>query len=134
MPATFKQIIVTEELLNNEPSSYFVYGDNTIRQGTGGAAKLRHHPRAIGFVTKKEPNSKPSSSFKPDEYLKMFFEQLRQLSGIINSNPQQKFYISKIGGGLANRYRIWELVIRQNLIAEFGDNDNVVFCWDENEQ
>ena len=131
MQAKFKKITVTEETLNSEPESYFVFGDNTIKQGTGGAAKLRHHPRAIGFVTKKQPDNKPSSSFKPEEYLKIFFEQLDQLINIIKTNPQKTFYVSKLGAGLANKYMIWERVIKHNLVSELGEYSNVVFCWEE---
>lgn len=131
MPATYQKIKVTEELLNSEPSSYFVYGDSLLRQGTDGAAAIRHHPRCIGFVTKKQPGVKPSVCFKPDEYIKMFFEQLKQLTGIIKAAPHQKFYISKVGSGAANKYYIWELVIRPNLVDEFSECDNVVFCWEE---
>lgn len=133
MPATFKKIEVTEEFLNTNPSAYFVFGDNNQRQGLGGAAKLRHHPKAIGFVTKKAPNNEITSFYKPDEYAPLFFDQLRQLEEHVKNNQHHTFYISKLGAGLANRHRIWELVIRHNLIADLENYNNVVFCWEQHE-
>jgi hypothetical protein len=131
MPAKFENITVTEELLNKTPNAFFVFGDNLQRQGFAGAAALRHHPRAVGFVTKKAPDGKAKSCFEPEEYAKLFFDQLKQLSSLIRGNPQHKFYVSKIGAGYANRYYIWERVIRHNLLDELGGCDNVVFCWEE---
>lgn len=133
MPATYEDKIITKELLDNEHNSYFVFGDNAQRTGTGGAAKLRHHPRAIGFVTKKAPDHQSKSSFKPDEYTKPFFDQLDQLENIIKNNPSKKYYISRLGAGLANKYNIWELVIKPNLKQHLAEYDNVVFLWNENE-
>ena len=131
MPATYQKIKVTEDFLNQNTSYYFVYGDNEARQGTAGAAALRTNPRAIGFITKRHPDAKPSTHFKPEEYIKPFFLQLVQLNDIIKSAPQQKFYISKIGSGAANKYYIWERVIHHNLVEALGEYDNVVFCWEE---
>ena len=131
MSAKFENIEVTEEFLNSQPNAYFVFGDNTIKKGLAGAAKLRNHPRAIGFVTKKAPDGNPKSCYTPDEYAKIFFEQLKQLEVHVKGNPQRKFYVSKLGAGLANRYYIWETVIHHNLIAELGAYDNVVFCWEQ---
>ena len=134
MPATYQNIIITEEILNNEPNSFFVYGDNAQRKGLGGAAKLRNHPRAIGFVTKKEPTNNQGACFTPEEYAKPFFDQLDQLSAHIKNSPNSKFYVSKLGSGLANRYWIWERVISHNLQDELGGYDNVVFCWDQDDE
>jgi hypothetical protein len=133
MPAIFKKLEVTEEFLNTNPNAYFVFGDNTQRKGTGGAAKLRNHPKAIGFVTKKVPSAEIGSYFRPDEYAPLFFQQLDQLEGHVKNNPHHTFYISKLGSGLANRYRIWELVIKHNLLDTLTPYNNVVFCWEEHE-
>ena len=134
MPATYQNIIITEEILNSEPNSFFVYGDNLMRVGLGGAAKLRNHPRAIGFVTKKKPSHVHGACFTPEEYAKLFFEQLDQLSAHVKNSPNNKFYISKLGSGLANRHWIWEKVISHNLQDELAGYDNVVFCWDQNDE
>jgi hypothetical protein len=130
MKARFESVKVTEQFLNDNPAAYFVYGDNMQHLGTGGAAKLRHHPKAIGFVTKKAPNNNPSSFFTVEEYTSRFFQMLTQLEGHIKEAPQHTFYVSKLGAGLANRHLIWEKLIGHNLVETLGDYENVVFCWD----
>jgi len=131
MPATYQKIKVSEEFLSQCPEAYFVYGDNESRQGMDGAAALRSSPKAIGFITKRAPGTKPSACFKAKEYIKPFFQQLDQLQGIIKNAPHQKFYISKIGSGAANKYYIWERIIRHNLVDALSECDNVIFCWEE---
>lgn len=131
MPAQYKKVRVTTELLNEEPSAYFIFGDNAALQGNLGGSALRFHPRAIGFVTKKPPGTKPSECFHVDEYTKPFFEQIKQLSNIIKGNPDKKYYISRLGGGAANKYNIWQLLIKHNLEQEYEECGNVVFCWEK---
>lgn len=36
-------------------------GDNLDGRGLGGAAKLRYHKQAIGFITKKHPDDEDES-------------------------------------------------------------------------
>jgi hypothetical protein len=127
--AKYKNIKITEEFLDTFPNAYFVFGDNLTRSGTGGAAKLRHHPHAIGFITKKFPDNDVSSFYKPEEYSPIFFEELEKLKKIIEKRPDKTFYVSQIGGGLANKFRIWEVLIRHNLVKALEVFPNVVFCW-----
>lgn len=131
MGAEYKEILVSQYLLNIETSSYFVFGDNPTGQGNVASAYLRNHPKAIGFVTQKGEDFAAGFSFKPEEYTKIFFDQLRQLANIVRSNPKNKYYISKLGFGSVNRYNIWELVVKHNLEEELGEYDNVVFCWNK---
>jgi hypothetical protein len=130
--ASYKNILITQEFLDSNPDSYFVFGDNLERWGHGGAAKLRDHPHAIGFITKKFPDNKDSSFYKPEEYSLVFFEELKKLEKIITKRPEKKFYISQLGGGLANKFRIWELLIRDNIVRSLEKYKNVIFCWDDN--
>ena len=130
--ASYKNILITQEFLDSNPDSYFVFGDNLERWGHGGAAKLRDHPHAIGFITKKFPDNKDSSFYKPEEYSLVFFEELKKLEKIITKRPDKKFYISQLGGGLANKFRIWESLIRDNLVRSLEKYKNVVFCWEDN--
>jgi hypothetical protein len=130
--AVYKNILITQEFLDSNPDSYFVFGDNLERWGHGGAAKLRDHPHAIGFITKKFPDNKDSSFYKPEEYSPVFFEELKKLEKIITKRPDKKFYISQLGGGLANKFRIWELLIRDNIVRSLEKYKNVVFCWEDN--
>jgi len=129
--SVYKNITVTQQFLDENPNYYFVFGDNLIREGYGGAAFLRDHPHAIGFITKKYPDNKDSSFYKPVEYSPVFFEELEKLNKIIQKRPDKKFYISQLGGGLANKYYIWEKLIRHNLVKKLEKYDNVVFCWND---
>lgn len=127
--AIYKNLTITREFLDNNPNAYFVFGDNLERYGHGGAAKLRDHPHAIGFITKKFPDNKDESFYKPEEYSSVFFEELDKLKKIVQKRPDKTFYVSQLGGGLANRYKIWERLIRHNLVRALSDLDNVIFCW-----
>jgi hypothetical protein len=129
--AIYKNILITQEFLDNNPDSYFIFGDNLIREGMGGAAALRYHPHAIGFITKKYPDNKDNSFYKPEEYSSVFFEELKKLKTIIQKKPDKKFYISQLGGGLANKFYIWQKLIKHNLVRELEKFNNVIFCWDD---
>ena len=129
--AKYRNITISQEFLDYNPDSYFVFGDNLIRQGYGGAAKLRDHPHALGFITKKYPDDMDNSFYRLDEYSPVFFEELGKLKIIIQKHQNKTFYISQLGGGLANKFRIWETLIHSNLVKELECFDNVVFCWDE---
>ena len=127
--ACYKEFKISKEFLNENPNARFVFGYNTVRKGCGVAAKLRDHPSAIGFVTKKLPNNEDASFYKPEEYSPIFFAELQKLHDLILKNPDKTFYISKLGGGLANKYRIWDLFIHHNLVLKLEKFDNVIFCW-----
>lgn len=130
--ASHKNKIVDDKFLDSNPDCYFVFGDNLERRGKGGAARLRGHPHAIGFITKKFPDNDDSSFYKPDEYFPVFVEELTKLVRIVKSRPNNTFYISQLGSGLANKYRIWEKVVHHNLVSALEKFDNIVFCWEEN--
>jgi hypothetical protein len=130
--AKYQNIKITEEFLDQNPDSYFIFGDNLERYGHGGAAILRDHCRAIGFITKKFPDNKDESFYKPDEYSPIFFEELKKLKTIILEKPNKIFYVSQLGGGLANRYKIWEKLIRHNVVRQLSEFNNVIFCWSAN--
>ena len=129
--AKYQNINVTKEYLDNHPDSYFIFGDNTAKFGRGGTAILRHHPRAVGFVTKKAPNYYDSSYYRPDEYRAVFVSEMFNLMKIIQQNQNSTFLISKLGAGLANRYGIWEKVIKNGLEKNLTSCENVIFCWED---
>ena len=127
----YQNVEITQKFLDENTNAYFVFGDNLERQGYGGAAKLRDHPHSIGFITKKFPDNKDESFYKPEEYSAVFFEELAKLKIIIQKRPDKIFYISQLGGGLANRYKIWEKLIRHNIVRELDELNNVIFCWSD---
>jgi len=129
--ATYQNFIMTEEFLNSNPKAIFVFGDNTIRQGYGGAAMLRDHPQSYGFITKKYPDNEDESFYQPKEYAIVFFDELVKLREKIQDDPFKKFYISQLGGGLANKYHIWEKIIKNGLEKNLHQFSNVVFLWEK---
>jgi len=120
--------IITKQFLDNNPNYVFVFGDNTIRKGKRGAATLRDHPQAYGFITKKFPNNRDSSFYKPKEYQTIFQNELTKLINLIENNPNKIFLISKLGGGLANKYKIHEKVIKPGLEV-LKKYSNVIFLF-----
>jgi hypothetical protein len=116
---------VTAEFLRENPDVIFVFGDNLIRKGKGGAAVLRDEPNTYGFITKKYPNNQDSSFYRPDEYVELFYAELLKLAKEIEKNPERTYLISKLGGGLANKYKIYEEIIKPGL-GKLALLDNVI--------
>lgn len=129
--AQYQNFLMTEEFLNDSKRAIFVFGDNTLRQGYGGAAALRDHPQSYGFITKKYPDNHDNSFYRPNEYSAIFFDELVKLREFIQDEPFKTFYISQLGAGLANKYYIWENIIKQGLEKNLKDYPNVVFLWDK---
>ena len=123
------ETIITREYLREHPSEIFVFGDNTARTGTGGAAALRDEPNTYGFITKKFPTNWNSSFYTPEIYERIFRGELSRLKFEITGNPDKTYLISKLGAGLANRFNIWEKVIRDGL-RELEKYPNVRFLYD----
>lgn len=106
---------ITKEFLQSHSECIFIFGDNLIRYGKKGAAELRDEPNAWGFITKKAPSFKDDAYYRLDEYLRVFESEWQKLIDMIESNPDKTFLISKIGSGLANKYKIYENIIEPKL-------------------
>jgi len=119
---------VTEQWLKEHPDHIFVFGDNLLRIGNGGAAKLRHLPNTYGFITKKAPSYRDEDFYKPKEFEEVFLNELIKLQMLISLTPDKTYLISKIGAGLANRYTIWEEVIEPNIKKQLSFK-NAEFLW-----
>jgi hypothetical protein len=130
--ASWNNIVITKKFLDENPRAIFVFGDNTQRNGYGGAAILRDHPQSYGFITKKFPDNEDESFYRPKEYTMIFFDELVNLREKIKEEPFRRFYISQLGGGLANKYKIWETLIKIGLEKNLKEYPNVIFLWDEN--
>lgn len=122
-------IIVTKELLDANPNLVFVFGDNTFRVGQGGAAVLRYHPQAIGFITKIRPDYNDDSFYTPQSYESVYQEEIKTLKDTIRNNPNRIFIISPIGSGLANKYKIFESVIAPTFKNHFSEFTNLIYLW-----
>ena len=117
---------ITKYYLDEHPEFYFVFGDNLIRRGTGGAAVLRYHPQAIGFITKKFPDNQDSSFFTPESYKDVFRSEREYLEDRIQKNPESLFLVSKLGSGFANKYHIYEKIIKPWIMKNLINYKNVV--------
>ena len=104
-------LIVDENFLRENHGVLFIFGDNSRRFGKGGAAKLRNEPNAIGFITKKYPSNDESSFYNLKDYPTVFEDEKLRLLKIIEENKRSWILISKLGGGLANKYGIFENII-----------------------
>ena len=109
-------MLITKKYLQEHPNHIFVFGDNLIHKGYGGAASLRDEPNTYGFVTKKLPNNNDNSFYKTEDYLVVFNQELSKLEQYMFKCENSLFLISQLGGGLANKYNIWEKVIKKELI------------------
>jgi hypothetical protein len=134
MPAKYIKTHITKEKLDSEPYSYFLFGDSYERAGTKGASSVRAHPRAISFITRKSLKDEDAAYFKPQEYIEIFFTQLDFIEKEIKKMQNVVFYISKLGGGSANKYDIWAKLARPNLVETLEKYDNVIFCWDKSDE
>jgi len=115
MDEIMEELIITQKYLQDNPNFIFVFGDNHLREGKAGAAKLRDLPNSYGFITKKFPNNDIKSFYKPEEYKLVFEKELDKLIFQIVMHQDKTFLISKLGSGLANRFHIWEKVIEPEL-------------------
>lgn len=132
MDKSYTDSIISLHYLRENPNHIFVFGDNTIRRGKGGAARLRDEPNSYGFITKKFPNYKSASYYRPREYLPVFQQEMGKLIRLIEDNPDKTYLISKLGAGLANKNKIYERVIREGLQV-LTRYDNVEFLFDIDE-
>jgi len=122
--------MVTRRYLRaNRDRVVFVFGDNDLHQGLGGAAALRHEPNAWGFVTKRAPNNAPTSFYRPEDYGHVFRRELARLRMAIDNSSEVTFLISRLGAGLADRYGIWGKIVRPGL-EQLRALPNVVFLWE----
>jgi len=103
--------IITKEFLNSNSNYVFVFGDNLLRKGYGGAAELRDLPNTYGFITKKKPTNENNAFYKPDEYFPVYCNEVMKLGAEMIKHQDKTYLISKLGFGLANRYHIWEKVV-----------------------
>lgn len=60
---------ITERDLRLNPQVIYLYGDNTLRTGLGGQAKvMRGKPNTWGIATKWIPTTEPHAFFKDEQF------------------------------------------------------------------
>jgi hypothetical protein len=127
--ASYNSKKISFAFLDNNPSARFVYGDDLQKTRGKGSASLRSHPNSLGFITKKFSDTADGAFYRPEEYQAIFFEELDKLKTQVEKNPKLTYYISQLGSGEANRYKIWETLIKTNLLKTLEGYPNVVFCF-----
>ncbi len=120
-------------LKHHENDVIFVFGDNSCRCGHGGAAKLRDSPNAWGFITKRYPSYADTAYFNPDNYLLTFIDEQKRLVKLIEDNKEKWILISKLGGGLGNRYKIFDIMIGPWL-ETLKEYENVILLYEKPEK
>jgi len=120
---------ITREYLRENRNHIFVFGDNLLRKGKGGAAVLRDEPNTYGFITKKFPDMKTESFYNIDEYRNIYRDEISKLIHYINMNENKLFLISKLGSGLANKFYIFNEIIEPNIKRDLNKLENVKFLW-----
>jgi len=123
------KIIITKDYLQENPNHIFVFGDNTLRRGYGGAAALRDLINTYGFITKKYPNNKISSFYTPYKYKYIYKREINFLREHIRRNQDRMYLISKLGAGLANKFLIFEKIINVKIKYDLKEFNNVKFLW-----
>ena len=120
---------IDRDYLRNNPDDIFVFGDNYLRQGHGGAAALRDEPNTYGFITKVAPTHRDEDYFRPTEYVQVYCSEMSRLIDEIRRRPGNTFLISKLGAGIANRYQIFETIIEPTIHHLLAPYSNVRFLW-----
>lgn len=127
------EIIITRKYLHENPTHIFVFGDNTLRKGDAGAASLRNELNTYGFITKRYPDNIDGAFYTPDEYFKVFQSELKKLQKEIETNTDRIYLISRLGAGLANRFNIWENIVKIGL-RNLRKYNNVKFLYKDDNQ
>lgn len=71
---------ITRKMLQSEPETLFVFGDNMRRYGYGGQAKeMRDEPNAVGIPTKWSPADFEEAYFQDADLIKVMAEIDREL-------------------------------------------------------
>lgn len=122
-------MLITKKYLRDHPKEIFVFGDNLLYRGKKGGAILRDEPNTYGFVTKKYPNYKEESYYRPEEYLDIYHTEIEKLKGQMRSYSDYIYLISAMGSGLANKYGIFEEIIELNIKKDLSDFPNVRFLF-----
>ena len=124
-----EEVFITREYLIANTNHVFVFGDNLERRGLGGAAKFRNFSNTYGFITKKQPYNFDESFYTPEEYKEVYQKEIDALRGLMMTNPNVIYLISKLGAGLANRYNIFENIIEPNIKNDLKEFNNKRFLW-----
>ncbi len=96
--------IITREEIQNTPNFLYIFGDNLLRKGYGGQARVcRDEPNTFGIRVKKEPKNLPESFFTDREFFKLSKYIKDDIAEILKLSVtyDKVFILSNIGKGRA---------------------------------
>lgn len=132
MSIEIKADYFSKEDCQKHPHSLYVFGDNTIRKGSGGQATIRDEPNSIGIATKLRPSMNTDEEFMSDK-------DLESNKSIINNDIFRLKYLfmegeyehlvfpyAGLGTGLSqmqSRCPRTFMFLNERLLDEFGFNN-----------
>jgi len=86
----------------NNPDKIYVFGDNSIRLGTGGQAKIRNEPNTFGVMTKLYPSQRAGSYLEDClDHRAMVLADLQKLRQLYEAGADIILPADGLGTGLA---------------------------------
>ena len=109
---------ITRQMLQSNPRTLFVFGDNMLRQGLGGQAKeMRGEPNAVGIPTKHFASMTESAFFRDSDVgyaLPQIYAAFVRLTAHAMAGGEIVWPADGIGTGLAQLEqrspKIWQLI------------------------
>lgn len=106
-----REAYITRTMVQAEPETLFVFGDNLQRAGFGGQAKeMRGEPNAVGIPTKRAPRMDPDAFLSDDEETRFEFNlaaglAFERLARHLEAGGTVVLPADSIGTGLADLER-----------------------------
>jgi len=107
MPIHVQHEWYTEEQLDSNPDTYFIFGDNCVRKGRGGQAKVcRDKPNAVGVVTKWTPSHDEEAYFSDnpetlEKILSLIDDDFLKVVDLLDAGKNVVFPAAGIGTGIS---------------------------------
>ena len=117
--------VIDGKFLASNPDCIFVFGDNLKRRGYGGGAALRDYTNTYGFITKKYPSNEQRSFYTLQEYGDFFDTELEKFLNYTKEHKDKLFLVSRLGAGLANKYGMFERIIKPGFQTVLRINKNI---------
>lgn len=96
---------ITRRMLQHEPETLFVFGDNLLRSGFGGqAAEMRGEPNAVGLPTKRYPRMDDAAFLTDNDFFEVVVAAAADIGRLAQHAKKGKLIVwpsAGIGTGLA---------------------------------
>ena len=99
-------IHITQKYLREHSNEIFVFGDNILRKGHGGAAALRNEPNTYGFITKKDLEQAQLDTLMKYEAMRKARKEEKKKVALVEAEKQKMLNtINRAVGGQQYKYR-----------------------------